>query len=379
MSSSSSVPPHGAQSPDEVIAQLQQQLAKANHDGRQILAMLEAEKAKVAQHAVASQGARGQGIKVPNVPFFKGEVGFTVDAWLRRLDKHFDFYGSSVFPDEASRIKYATMHLDGPATDWWDTLPAGDKLRIATWQEFVDAMHSRFRPLQASLVARHRLSALKQTHSVAAYATLFQKELTPISDMSDADQVHYFRAGLKSVIGQRVLEKMPKNLHEAIDVAVLADAYGAGRLNSSLWQGAQRNSSFRAHAPRAESDNNMDLTMIEYSSGDEAEPSGPVGNAEHESVSSSSSAPKSQISSLMREFQKMKAEVKKFQTQASISALANSAGRASSPGGSGGSRRVAVSKEEFDHCWNNHLCLKCKKPGHIARDCSSSTVQHLKR
>jgi hypothetical protein len=358
---------------------LEAQLNAANREGRAVVQQLEAEKAKsqhvaqFQQHVVASTSR----VNVPNVPSFKGEVGFTVDVWLRRLIKHFEFYGVASFPDAASRIKYAIMFLDGPATDWWDNLPADDKLRIVTWDAFVESLHARFRPLQASLVARHRLSGLKQTHSVAAYATLFQKELTPISDMSDADQIHYFRSGLKSFIGQRVLEKTPKTLHEAIDIAILADAYGVGKLNTSLYRG---NNSYRAQASKFnKDDNSMDLSMLDHGdqSNDEVESSGPVFHGEEESPSSSSAVSKSQISSLMREFNKMKNEVKKFQTQSSISALGASAASSSSSSSGGGRTRVPVSKEEFEHCWSNRLCLKCKKPGHIARDCRS-TMQNLK-
>ena len=31
----------------------------------------------------------------------------------------------------------------------------------------------------------------------------------------------------------------------------------------------------------------------------------------------------------------------------------------------------AMSKEEYDRCRQNGLCLKCKKPGHVARFCTS--------
>jgi hypothetical protein len=80
--------------------------------------------------------------------------------------------------------------------------------------------------MQASTVARLKLANLKQTGSVSAYATLFQKELTPIKDMSPADQVFFFRQGLKPHIAQRVLEKNPATLHAAMDIAVMADVQG---------------------------------------------------------------------------------------------------------------------------------------------------------
>lgn len=45
---------------------------------------------------------------------------------------------------------------------------------------------------------------------------------------------------------------------------------------------------------------------------------------------------------------------------------------------SGSSAKVpGVSKEEFERCRKEGLCLKCKEPGHLARDCSKP-VRHLK-
>jgi hypothetical protein len=46
-----------------------------------------------------------------------------------------------------------------------------------------------------------------------------------------------------------------------------------------------------------------------------------------------------------------------------------------------GHTRVPISKDEFERCWSNRLCLKCKKPGHIARECrtmSNVAAPHLK-
>jgi hypothetical protein len=82
----------------------------------------------------------------------------------------------------------------------------------------------------------------------------------------------------------------------------------------------------------------------------------------HEEEPSSSSSSSSSQSDMMREFNRMKSELKKFQTEAAISALGSS---------SSSSSRVQVSKEEYDYCFKNRLCLKCKKANHMAKDCRS--------
>ena len=191
------------------------QLANANAEGKRVVGLYQAEVAKSQQQATAvntapttnaatvaatvAAAAAVNRVKVPTVPQFKGEIGFSVDGWLRRLVKHFDFYGAASFPNNESKIKFAVMFLEGAAMDWWDGLTDADKSGITTWDLFVETLYSRFRPLQASMVARMRLGALKQTGGVSAYINLFQRELTPIRDMSVADQMHYFRQGLKAI------------------------------------------------------------------------------------------------------------------------------------------------------------------------------------
>ena len=95
----------------------------------------------------------------------------------------------------------------------------------------MERLRERYRPMQAAVVARERLRRLKQTGSVSAYADVFQKELTPIKDMSASDQVFNFVSGLSNVaVANKVREKEPKSLHEAMDIAVRAEVFlAAGR------------------------------------------------------------------------------------------------------------------------------------------------------
>ena len=374
-SSSSSPPPVSvgftAQEAVTHIQDLETQLAQANKDGNRLLAAYNAEKAALAVEKAKSFAGAISRVKTPVVPSFRGEIGFGVDSWLRRLLKQFDFYGGTTFPDEESRIRYAVMFLDGPAMDWWDGLSDTEKARLVTWKLFVEALYSRFRPMQASTVARMRLSALKQTGSVSAFINVFQRELTPISDMSEADRMHYFRAGLKPQIAQRVLEKLPKTLHEAMDMAILADAHFSKTTAPLFYNSYNRSntggngSSSQRAATAGSSD--MDLSNV---NGDDSTDESLRPPVFHEEETAPSSAPGSQVN-MMRELNRMKAEVKKYQAQAAISAFGSSSSSSSSS-----SARTPVSKEVFDYCWKNRLCLKCKKPGHVASECRSK-VQPL--
>ena len=344
---SSSPPAFDAVAAQAHIHHLEAQLAEANSKGNQVLAQLAAEKSR----ASLSRST----VKVPIIPSFKGEVGFAVDGWLRILRKHMDFYGVQSFPDDQSRIRLAVMYLEGAAMDWWDNEPSTVKDSITSWSAFVDRLHARFRPMQAEVVARQRIASLKQTGSVSAYANLFQKELTPITDMAPADQVFYFRQGLKPAIAQRVLEKLPKDLHTAMDLAILMDSNG--RAGEKLY--GQRSFNHRPHgAPTSNSD--MDVSNI---NGEDEEFSSPVFHDEE------SSEPVSPLyASLMQQNQQMLAAIQKLtltqKSHSSISALASASEKVNKT-------RVQISPEEFNRCWTNRLCLKCKKSGHIAKNCTA--------
>jgi hypothetical protein len=339
------------------IAKLEQQLASANAEGNRVVAAYNQEKLKSQQQQVSA--ASRTGLKVPVLPGFKGEVGFGVDNWLRRLVKHFEFFGDSAFPDDDSRIRFAIMFLEGGAMDWWDNIPESDKDKLITWDLFVEALYSRFRPMQAATVARLRLASLKQTGGVSAYVNLFQRELTPIRDMNPADQIFFFRQGLKPIIAQRVLEKLPKTLHDAMDIAVLADAHtNKANLPQSYSSKFGSNNHSNLNAPRAASSNSSDMDISSI----ESESKLPVFHYDDEDSTSISSA--SSSSDMMKEFNRMKSELKKYQVQDAISAVSNNNSNTNPS-------RINVSREEFEYCWKNRLCLKCKRPNHKAIDCRS--------
>jgi hypothetical protein len=207
---------------------------------QQKVAALEAEKATLLAQQMARNGAAassgGSGghshPKGPTPPEFHGTKtgGYEVDAWMRDMRVQFSFYGARVFPDDAAKVRHAAMFLKGRAAEWWDAEDKSTGVE-SSWDQFVERLRERYRPMQAAVVARERLRRLKQTGAVSAYADVFQKELTPIKDMSASDQIFNFVSGLSSVaVANKVREKEPKSLHEAMDVAVRAEVFlAAGR------------------------------------------------------------------------------------------------------------------------------------------------------
>jgi hypothetical protein len=210
---------------------LQQQVAALEAEKAALLAQASRNGAAGASSSGGSSGSHGYP-KGPTPPEFHGTKtgGYEIDSWVRDMRVQFTFYGARVFPDDAAKVRHAAMFLKGRAAEWWDAEDKASGVE-SSWERFVERLRERYRPMQAAVVARERLRRLKQTGSVSAYADVFQKELTPIQDMSSSDQIFNFVTGLSSVaVANKVREKEPKSLHEAMDIAVRAEVFlAAGR------------------------------------------------------------------------------------------------------------------------------------------------------
>jgi hypothetical protein len=204
--------PNSSSSPAPVdvaaVLALNAQMQAAGAELQKKVQALEAEKAALLaqRNGAAASSASGSSAnhahpKGPTPPEFHGTKtgGYEIDAWVRDMRVQFSFYGARVFPDDTAKVRHAAMFLKGRAAEWWD---AEDKSTGVenSWDLFVERLRERYRPMQAAVVARERLRRLKQTGTVSAFADVFQKELTPIKDMSASDQIFNFVSGLSSVV-----------------------------------------------------------------------------------------------------------------------------------------------------------------------------------
>jgi hypothetical protein len=226
-------------------AELQKKVAALELEKANLLAQQQALRSAAASSSSNSFGpSQKTGYpKGPTPPEFNGAKtgGFEIDSWVRDMKTQFMFYGASVFPDDAAKVRHAAMFLKGRAAEWWEAEDKSTGVHL-DWSRFVDRLHERYRPMQAAVVARERLRRLKQTGHVSAYADLFQKELTPITDMAPSDQVFNFVSGLSNpAVANKVREKEPQTLHAAMDIAVRAEAFLApNRSNAGGYHGPSR-------------------------------------------------------------------------------------------------------------------------------------------
>jgi hypothetical protein len=347
---------------------------------QQQLAALEAEKnalqTAMQQRANAGSSAAGSSVashghpKGPMPPEFHGTKtgGYEIDAWVRDMRVQFSFYGARVFPDDAAKVRHAAMFLKGRAAEWWEAEDRSTGVE-SSWDKFVERLRERYRPMQAAVVARERLRRLKQTGSVSAYADVFQKELTPIKDMSSSDQIFNFVSGLSSVaVANKVREKEPKTLHEAMDIAVRAEVFlaagrGVGHANGHSFGNRAGHSGSSAAASGASP---MDLNAvghedIEYSA-EEWEESGKLAR-----TPSAAGAGADLPASLVAKLETMMQH--RIASMLHAKSGHGSFGGRNGGGASSDSRVPGLTASDIDKCRAEGRCFRCKQKGHTKREC----------
>lgn len=345
-SSSSSSAPSGAPAPDPyaALAALQQQMVQMQQHMQH-----QAQQQAAAQHAAQQAGAGAAAAphprplpKIAPPSKFKGEMGGGVDDWIRALEQQFAYYDAA-FVDEGARIKFAVAYLDGPAAMWWGTLVP----KPTTWVLFVERLHDRFRPVQASMVARQKLGKMRQIGSVSAYASAFQTVLTPISDMGDADQVHHFVNGLTEHIRRRVWEKHPTSLAQAIEFAAMVEAVGNFSRSAMPYSRAQGAGAPSGSVP-------MDINHVSV----EEEEENPSEPRFHDEPSSSRME-----SMVLAKLQALEAKLAAFGPTSSPAKPKSNSNRV--PG--------HLSPSEISQLMRDGKCFRCKKSGHMKRECPENS------
>ena len=346
-SSSSSSPPVGAP-------------ADAGADAFRRLQMLEQQVMRLASAPQVSPVSTPR-VTLPKAPpmvAFSGQVGvngFEVDTWLREVQRQFNHYGVSVFPDHATRIKYAVQWLNGAALDWWESEVKSAATPCSSWDDFVERIRDRYRPQMPAELARQRLRTLKQTGHVSAYCNLFLQLTSRIPDKSEGDKIFEFKQGLDRAFAVKVAEAKPSTLHEAIEAAVQAAPYITLSGKSGFqFPSRSSSSSFASAGGRFASSSSsssvpMDINAIGAAAEDEQQ------EAEADS-------------SLML-MQAMLNKMEALETR--LHNISQPAARAKSSSSSSNARgRVpGLSGADVARLMAEGRCFRCKRTGHMKSEC----------
>jgi hypothetical protein len=173
------------------------------------------------QTTSSSGGTVRKQLELEKLALFQGEMDSDkLDAWLRRLMVHCSYYGrrGGALEEEQAKVDYAAAHLEGAAADWWFTAVG----KVATMQQFIEAVNGRFRSAIDADVAAEKLYRLRQQkgQTVAQYAGLVHQLMLRIPDMAMSDRIRQFTRGLLPHLAQKVREVQPGTLESATELAI---------------------------------------------------------------------------------------------------------------------------------------------------------------
>jgi hypothetical protein len=310
-------------------------------------------------------------IKISPPSTFNGSRSVNVDNWLNEM-KQYLLLGS--VNDEPTQVLIAASYLKEIASQWWQgrkQLPNPP----TSWFSFSVSLKERFQPLAASRTARSQLRNLRQSNmSVSDYSSKFSSLVQLISDMSQADQVELFIYGLRAAISREVDLREPKTLYEAMTAAQKVESLLDNR-RTYIHSSSNDSRPFSSSTNFGPSNSSSSASFASSSSSSStAMELGNVTAVEHNDYEVAS---EEVVAEKECEYQRYLEEGDDFepnyelwsdleqrnQDEENVEQLQAMQQRSQ--------RRTApyMPTEEFTRCMKLRLCLRCKKPGHIARNC----------
>lgn len=152
-------------------------------------------------------------IKPPKPDPYGG--GNNVSLWLFRL---LMFFGAAGITRDNDRLAMVGCLLKDAAAGWWQSLHTNNSLP-GTWQEFCQALTSRFQSVTEDEDARAKVSRMKQAGgTVRAYVNKFNEQILRVVGMDMKTQVESFLDGLtdpecRKHVRRRLRERPPADQH----------------------------------------------------------------------------------------------------------------------------------------------------------------------
>ena len=166
-------------------------------------------------------GGQPFGIKMERPDYFEGGRHQDVDTWVFQVQEHLNM---TRLPTP-THVSYAASLFRGNAALWWREL-CEQGLRSATWNEFVAALRTQFRPENWSRRGRDELATMYQysKESVADFLHRFRATCLKIEHLSEEEKLDRFVSALVNDVRLQVELRNPATFNDAALYAERADA-----------------------------------------------------------------------------------------------------------------------------------------------------------
>ena len=297
--------------------QLQAQLEHMN----QLVAQLQYEAAYHRFHANNNNGGYNIAKSISKPESFCGtaDVKDDPDTWVAQMRNFLLLSGTP----PAIQSQVAATYLKSSAAQWYNTLTPLERGQLTDFEAFASKVLTRFRPLDIVAQARSKLSRLQQTGSVEKFNQQFQQIMSLIPTMNEEERIDAYRRKLKYQLQLQLVTQEYHSLSEIMNVALRTDALmfesqKTFRINKPFNQYKQQDGRHRAESSHSNS------TSI------------PVNNV---TVSTNESRNESQQQEVT--------------TSAPLNFIAPR----------------PMNDAERQRCRDNHLCFRCRQPGHVSVNC----------
>lgn len=156
-----------------------------------------------------------QAINKVMLPHFDGSDSSSARAWIQKLDNYLALRPMT----EEEAIKFATLHLDGVAHEWWyhGLVTLGHR-SITTYDEFTNRLTERFEKKDLEVHFKE-LAQLRQHGTIDAYIAEFQRLSVMVTGITERWLVILFSEGLMEPLKGWIKAFDPPSLQEAMKKA----------------------------------------------------------------------------------------------------------------------------------------------------------------
>ena len=166
----------------------------------------------------------------------------TFDNWQYAFRSYCDAMGIDIETDAEKCIKIASTRFAPDVARWYQTeYKPSIKPSPITWEYFAQCVMDKYEPVPIGFTARTALKSIRQTGTIQEYNAAFNEVITRIDDMSEADKVDKYIDGLKQALRVKVASTLTKTLLESMTVAVQLEAAWATTRDRITPAGYNRN------------------------------------------------------------------------------------------------------------------------------------------